>query len=116
MFLAKPDPKYKASFMKALSEYQSEGRYLEYFADELEKDFAKLCQKFEDNSQGKNLKPGYVPATTLWLINNDEFIGRVSIRHSLTDYLMKEGGHIGYDIRPSQRQHGYGFKILQMAL
>ncbi len=42
--------------------------------------------------------------------------GAVNIRHKLTDQLMTEGGHIGYDIRPSKRNHGYGTKILEIAL
>ncbi len=63
-----------------------------------------------------NLPPGYVAQTTYWLIDTNEFIGRVSIRHMLTDYLLQEGGHIGYDIRPSKRKLGYGKKILALSL
>ena len=57
-----------------------------------------------------------MPQTTYWLIDNDEFIGRVSIRHTLTESLLKEGGHIGYDIRPSKRNMGYGKRILELSL
>jgi len=28
----------------------------------------------------------------------------------LTQHLMREGGHIGYDIRPTKRNQGYGKK------
>ena len=45
-----------------------------------------------------------------------EFIGRVSIRHALTEHLLAVGGLIGYDIRPSKRGQGYGNKILELAL
>ena len=54
-------------------------------------------------------KAGYL------LLNYSEFIGRVSIQHTLTDHL-KEGGHIGYYIRPSKRKLGYGKKILELSL
>lgn len=57
-----------------------------------------------------------MPATMYWLIDNEQYIGRVSIRHVLNNRLMKEGGHIGYAIRPSKRKMGYGKKIFELAL
>lgn len=46
----------------------------------------------------------------------DEYLGRISIRHRLTAYLREIGGHIGYDIRPSARQHGHATAMLAAAL
>lgn len=57
-----------------------------------------------------------MPASTRWLVDDGEFIGRVSVRHQLTEKLLQEGGHIGYGIRPSKRKMGYGTKILELAL
>ncbi|MCD4817877.1 MAG: GNAT family N-acetyltransferase [Candidatus Cloacimonetes bacterium] len=34
----------------------------------------------------------------------------------MIDKLRIEGGHIGYGIRPSARNQGYGTKILELAL
>jgi predicted acetyltransferase len=34
----------------------------------------------------------------------------------LNEVLEKEGGHIGYDIRPSMRRKGYGTEILKLSL
>lgn len=65
---------------------------------------------------GINLKPGYVKATHLWLIDGDKFIGEIGIRHELTPDLLKYGGNIGYEIRWSECGKGYGTKILNMAL
>ena len=48
--------------------------------------------------------------------DGDEFIGEASIRHQLNAHLMQEGGHIGYGIRPSRRDRGYGKRILALAL
>jgi predicted acetyltransferase len=50
------------------------------------------------------------------LIDGHDFIGNVSVRHTLTAKLLQEGGHIGYDIRPAKRHMGYGTKILQLVL
>ena len=52
------------------------------------------------------------------MINNDERkIGGISIRHNIdNDYLFNYGGHIGYGIRPSERNKGYGSMILILGL
>jgi predicted acetyltransferase len=57
-----------------------------------------------------------VPFTLLWLVEGDEFIGEVSIRHRLNPWLLQEGGNVGYGIRPSRQQRGYGRLILALAL
>jgi predicted acetyltransferase len=57
-----------------------------------------------------------VPATLLWLVEGNSFIGAVNIRHQLNEHLEKYGGHIGYGVRPSQRGGGYGRLILKLAL
>ncbi|HWO07164.1 MAG TPA: GNAT family N-acetyltransferase [Candidatus Paceibacterota bacterium] len=83
---------------------------------ELERDFSAYVERKISQSRGENLPEGYVPATEFWLVDGDEYIGSVNIRHRLTEYLRTLGGHIGYDIRPSKRGRGYGTKILELAL
>lgn len=57
-----------------------------------------------------------VPETVLWYVEGDEFLGSISIRHSLTPMLEKWGGHIGYAVRPSARGKGYASAMLAGAL
>ncbi|MBM7786016.1 GNAT family N-acetyltransferase [Tenggerimyces flavus] len=59
---------------------------------------------------------GIVPATTLWYVDGDEYLGRLSIRHQLTEFLLEQGGHIGYDVRPSARRRGHATAMLKSAL
>ena len=40
----------------------------------------------------------------------------INIRHSLNDYLLGRGGHIGFGVRPTERQKGYATKILSLGL
>lgn len=63
---------------------------------------------------GKAREP--VPDTIYWLVQGDVFIGEVSLRHHLNDFLRNYGGHIGYGVRPSMRRKGYGTLILQQTL
>ncbi|PNI09167.1 GNAT family N-acetyltransferase [Arthrobacter sp. AFG7.2] len=61
-------------------------------------------------------KPGYVPCTYLWIVEGDTFLGSLAIRHELTEFLLNEGGHIGYSVRPSARRCGNAAKALADAL
>lgn len=116
MELVNPSRTYKDSFISAVEEYHREGGYTEYAVEDLCRDFASVIASIRSQEQGDGLPEGYVPQTTYWLVDDDAFIGCVSIRRRLTESLLREGGHIGYDIRPSRRRQGYGTHILALAL
>jgi len=58
----------------------------------------------------------WVLLTQYFGIYNGKIIGTIQIRHYLNDFLLRSGGHIGYSIRPSERQKGYATKMLALAL
>lgn len=123
--LTTPDGRYKTSFLEALDEYKKEfketgNKRLEHYKkldeQELRTDFATFVQNLKDKASGKNLPDGYVPCSVFWLVQENRFLGWVDIRHQLTPHLLEFGGHIGYDIRPSERGKGYGTSMLKLAL
>jgi predicted acetyltransferase len=114
--LETPAETWRESYLEALEEYHQEGRYLEYDPVELRRDFPAFIRRIAGYSRGEGLPEGFVPSSDYWLIDDDQFIGRVAIRHQLNDWLIKVGGNIGYDIRPSKRRMGYGTQILALAL
>ncbi|MGH3731326.1 MAG: GNAT family N-acetyltransferase [Micromonosporaceae bacterium] len=59
---------------------------------------------------------GWVPQTTLWWLEGEEYLARIGIRHSLTPFLRDVGGHIGYDVRPTARRLGHATAMLAAAL
>ncbi len=118
LLLVPPNTKYKDSFLAALLEYQQENLkdYNKLDYKWLKDNFSEYVTQKLAEANCESLPEGYVPHTLLWLVDGTEYIGRVDIRHALTDQLRAEGGHIGYDIRPSQRRKGYGKTALMLGL
>ncbi len=67
-------------------------------------------------AQSYDLKPTHVRQLTYWLVRGNDILGAARIRPVLTPQLAEWGGHISYDIRPSQRRKGYGTLVLELAL
>ena len=123
MELVLPSVEYKASYIEAVKEFHAKNdtppmarHYVGLSIPELEADFETYVEKKMSESRGENLPDGYVPATTYWLVDGDTYIGGISVRHELNENLKNIGGHIGYDIRPSERGKGYGNKVLELGL
>ena len=70
----------------------------------------------DDAREGSPRPQGFVPATNLWWVAGEEYLGRVQIRHRLTPFLREAGGHIGYYVVPRQRRKGHARAMLAAAL
>lgn len=59
-----------------------------------------------------------VPAETFFLVreNDNKIVGMINIRLALNERLKQFGGHIGYSIRPTERQKGYNKINLYLGL
>lgn len=62
------------------------------------------------------LPQGLVHCTFLWIVEDADFVGYLAIRHSLTPFLLEEGGHIGYSVRPARRRRGIATRALGLSL
>lgn len=117
--LALPSFSVHHSYVAAIGEYQQEGHYrsldLARLADPAY--FRGYVRARRAVSRPGGAPPPYgVPETVLWYVEGTTFIGHVSIRHRLTDWLLEQGGHIGYDVRPSARRNGHATAMLHAAL
>ena len=101
--LVTPSDRYRASYLAAVAET---GTSL------TEEEFSALLASHAQFASGRDLKPNRVPQTTLWLVDGDDYIGRISLRHALTPLLVAIGGHVGYDVRPSRRRQGHATRML----
>jgi predicted acetyltransferase len=109
----------EAEFMALVQEFLAAGDYQRWGYELVieDGDFGKYVQNRLDWKKGKNLPKDWVPGSTFWLVRDDNVIlGTSSLRHELNEHLRKVGGHIGFNIRPSERQKGYGTAILALTL
>lgn len=80
--------------------------------------YADWLLKIQKDIDLANIPENRVPALTYFYVRDDDdtIVGMINIRLSLNDFLEKEGGHIGYCIRPTERRKGYGTKMLSETL
>ena len=70
-----------------------------------------------DMEMGLGIPEGWVPAVQLVAFARDgQAVGFLNLRLRLSAYLLEEGGHIGYSIRPSERGKGYAKEALCQGL
>jgi predicted acetyltransferase len=128
--LIAPDVRVHRSFDLAMAEFRAEGRGSErdrsvigrYLRDHAgittsESEFAELVARLlADRLEDTPRPAGFVPATELWWVDGNAFLGRIGVRHRLTPELHEIGGHIGYDVRPSARRRRHATAMLHHAL
>ncbi len=78
--------------------------------------WASYVELLSERRRGQRLSPRLVPSSFLLAEVRGEIVGRVSVRHRLNAFLVEEGGHIGYAVRPAHRGRGYATEILRQAL
>lgn len=118
MFLVQPTLDFKSEYIDFYQEWKESGEEMIPFV--IKKDpenFQSMLDYLSDCERGIEPPESWIPeSSTYWLIDYNEIIGVVNIRHRLTEALFNAGGHIGYGIRPSKRRKGYATQILSLAL
>ena len=115
-FLTEPGVQYKDEFLEAVREFHCEGRLLFHDIERISNNFDTFLKQVRNQKIKAHIPPDRVPTTEFWLIDDGKYIGYLSLRHELNDFLLKVAGHIGYMIRPSKRCQGYGKEILHLGL
>jgi predicted acetyltransferase len=70
----------------------------------------------EREAAGRDLPEDRVPCDFLVAEADGVVVGRVSIRHRLTPFLLEVGGHVGYAVGPEHRRRGHATQILRLSV
>jgi predicted acetyltransferase len=116
--LVKPTTKLKDEYLSFYREWkESNEEMVPWVITKDPQDFEGMIEFLKNNEAGTNLPVGWVSGSTYWLVTeSNKIVGAVNIRHQLSEWLLNCGGHIGYGIRPSERQKGYATQLLALAL
>jgi predicted acetyltransferase len=124
--LVLPTTSVHASFLEAMDEFVAEGAEHSQTAAWIEHNapgwrepaaFEVFVEAVRADALEETPRPErHVPCTTLWWVDGEDYLGRLAIRHRLTDFLLDVGGHIGYDVRPTRRREGHATAMLRQSL
>lgn len=114
LVLRDPRPEDEAAALTAEAELA--GDDFGFLLKDPEHSWSDWLSKVERDRTGVDLAPGRVPATMLFAVVGEELVGRVHLRHRLTEGLLEEGGHLGYAVRPAHRRRGYATQMLRQGL
>jgi predicted acetyltransferase len=115
LILVEPSIRYKDACLDAVREFHAVGEYA-VDAEQLGATFEDLIALLVAAKDPANTPPGELPYEDFWLMDGDEWIGKLTLRTTINAKYLYAGGHIGYEIRPSKRRHGFGTILLRMGL
>ena len=115
--LVDPSGSYREEFIAYCEEFRAAGEpFVHGDLPDATRDFAELIGRWIEQARGKGLPEGYVPMSRYWLMSGGRILGTIRLRHLLNEALAHEGGHIGFDVRPSERNRGHATRMLAMVL
>ena len=113
-----PATELRRSFLSMLEDFDANDRSNAEFYAPAKDDFDAYVESLLDEEQGLNLREGWVRCTHRWLVDErNSIVGVTRLRHRVdTPFLAENGGHIGFDVRPSSRGRGFGHLAMQVSL
>jgi predicted acetyltransferase len=80
-----------------------------------EADFSAWVARLADEANAAvPCAEGRVHADYWWIAEEQRYLGCITLRHALNDFLLRAGGHVGYGLRPSARGRGLARWALRM--
>ncbi len=115
--LVRPDSRFAEQVMAYRDEMLRSGDSLDGCAG-LEEcaSFAEWI-RFEERLRAK-YGEGYVPSEVFLAVRKSDvrLVGIADYRRTLSPFLLRFGGNIGYSVRPSERRKGYASEMLRLLL
>lgn len=117
MRLVNPNLKYKDSYLDLVKEAKKNGDINEMGnAYKENESLEQMIKRLKERSKGKNISKLDVPSSMKWIIENNEVVGTIDLRHLLNKSYFERLGHVAYYIHPLKRNKGYASKALALAI
>ena len=116
--LVKPEEAHKDAVLAFRKEFSDHGENVINGSEMLDKidSYEEWLSNVTKNSDPDTVNPAWVLTDTFFATDESgKIVGIVDLRHELKGFL-KDFGHSGYSVRPSERKKGYATKMLSEIL
>ena len=116
--LVRPTEAMKEQAIEFRQEFFEHGEFVINGSELFDKtdDYTEWCRSIDANTKEETVNPNWVITDTFFAIDDqDRIVGIIDLRHTLNDFL-KDLGHCGYSVRPSERRKGFATEMLRQLL
>jgi len=93
LILVEPSLTYKDACLDAVREFLAAGEY-DVNAEQLGAKFEDLITRLIAAKDPANMPPGELPYEDFWLMDGDEWIGKLTLRTTINERYLHAGGHV----------------------
>ena len=115
--LVRPTEAMKEQAIEFRQEFFEHGEFVINGSELFDKteNYIEWCRSIDANTKVETVNPNWVITDTLFAVDDDRIVGIIDFRHTLNDFL-KNLGHCGYSVRPSESRKGFATEMLRQLL